>query len=172
MGECSPQRLRLEANDCGCRRDEWVTALSGVCYLTIWPYGVPQSWSVMPTWVTLRLPVIGQGLFLHTYGDSLGSSLLFVCLATREETRDRIPVIDERREWRWKEGLSGSWWSVSICLCFHGVNGFVGHSPSWSAEVLAVLHIGSVGAEGALIRVADRFEVKFAASCWNGTQWH
>lgn len=64
---------------------------------------------------------------------------------------------DERRR------LSGSRWSVSICLCFRGVNGFVGHSPSRSAEVLAVSHIGSVGAEGALIRVADRFEVKFCS---------
>lgn len=26
--------------------------------------------------------------------------LLFVRLATREETSDRIPVIDERREWK------------------------------------------------------------------------
>lgn len=30
---------------------------------------------------------------------------------------------------------------VSICLCFHGVNRFVGHSPSRSAEVLAALRV-------------------------------
>lgn len=51
-------------------------------------------------------------------------------------------------------GLSGSLWSVSICLCLHGVNGFVGHGPGRSAEVLASSHGGSVGAEGAFIRAS------------------
>lgn len=37
-----------------------------------------------------------------------------------------------------KVGLSGPLQSLLICLCFRGVNGFVGHSPSRSAEVVAV----------------------------------
>lgn len=79
-----------------------------------------------------------------------GSRALFVCLVTREETRDRIPVINERRERSWKEGLSGSLRSVSIRLCFRGVNGFAGHSPSRSAEVVAAWRCGRVAAEAAL----------------------
>lgn len=35
----------------------------------------------------------------------------------------------------------------SVCV-FMGVNGFVGHSPGRSAEVVAAVHCGSVGAEG------------------------
>lgn len=120
-----------------CRKWAWSWSLGHccTCHLTIWYFGVVWSSSVTTTWVTLHSPVKGQGLVRHSYEDSQGSRPLFVCLVTREETRDRIPVIDERREWRWKEGLSGSLRSVSICLCFHGVNGFVGHSPSRSAEV-------------------------------------
>lgn len=51
------------------------------------------------------------------------------------------------------------WFSVelSICLCVHRVNRFVGHGPSRSAEVSAVRHTGSV----ALIMVQDTFEVNF-----------
>lgn len=70
-------------------------------------------------------------------------------------------------------GLSGSLWSVSICLCLHGVNGFVGHGPGRSAEVLASSHGGSVGAEGAVIRAWRTvffLSFFFAPSCWsNGT---
>lgn len=69
-------------------------------------------------------------------------------------------------------GLSGSLWSVSICLCLHGVNGFVGHGPGRSAEVLASSHGGSVGAEDAFIRASRTgfFFFIFAPSCWsNGT---
>lgn len=58
-------------------------------------------------------------------------------------------------------GLSGSLWSVSICLCLHGVNGFVGHGPGRSAEVLASSHSGSVGAEGAFIRAWRIFSFFF-----------
>lgn len=58
-----------------------------------------------------------------------------------------------------------------ICLCFHGVNGFVGHSPSRSAEVLAASHCGSVGAEAAL-KLGFKVDLRsaFAASCWNGSK--
>lgn len=35
-------------------------------------------------------------------------------------------------------------------MCFHGVNGFVGHHPSRSAEVVAASRCGRVGAEDAL----------------------
>lgn len=51
----------------------------------------------------------GQGLVTSTFvitsvarvlGAEGFGGLLFVRLATREETRDRIPVIDERRDWK------------------------------------------------------------------------
>lgn len=124
---------------------------SVVSVIWIWPLEGydPPLW-LPPEWPCTHKAVRGQSLVRLVYEDSQGSRPLFVHLVTREETRDRIPVIDERREWRWKEGLSGSLRSVSICVCFHGVNGFVGHHPSRSAEVVAASHCGRVGAEDAL----------------------
>lgn len=117
-----------------------------VCYLTIRPFGVLWPSSLTSTWMTLLSSVRGQGPFWHVYEDSQGSRAVFVCLVTRKETRDRIPVINERRDVSWKEGLSGSLQNVLIRLCFRGVNGFVGHSPCRSAEVVAAPHCRRVAA--------------------------
>lgn len=95
---------------------------------------------MMAPCVTSRLQVRGQGLVMHVYdmtGRS-GSRLVFVHLATREETGDRIPVIDERREWRWKEVLSGTYRSVCV---FTGWTGLLADVP---AEVLRYLQRGTV----------------------------
>lgn len=80
----------------------------------------------------------------------------------KKETRDRNPVIDERREWRWKERLSGSLQSASICLNCHGANEFVGHSPGRSAEVSAAPACRSVGAEPALKLGFKNLRFRFA----------
>lgn len=52
------------------------------------------------------------------------------------------------------------------------MNGFVGHSPSRSAEVLAASHCESVGAEAAL-KLGFKIDLRsaFTASCWDNSQW-
>lgn len=117
-----------------------------VCYLTIRPFSVLWPSSLTSTWMTLLSSVRGQGPVWHVYEDSQGSRAVFVCLVTRKERRDRIPVINERRDASWKGGLSGSLQNVLIRLCFRGVNGFVGHSPCRSADVVAAAHCRRVAA--------------------------
>ena len=52
------------------------------------------------------------------------------------------------------------------------MNGFVGHRPSRSAEVLAASHPGSVGAEVAL-KLGSKIDLRsaFASAGWNNSQW-
>lgn len=101
--------------------------------------GVLQPSGMTAACVTSHLQVRGQGLVM--YGSEIsgksGSRLLFVHLATREETGDRIPVTDERREWRWKEGLSAAPIDLSVFSQGERVCWPLSHQKCWGIGCMA-----------------------------------